>query len=79
MNLDAKIALEVIKHFVKQDKPILDVHDSFIVQAQYRDELFQVMQKVYQQKTGGFSIPIKWKNLGFLFNKINKVTSKHIS
>ena len=59
MNLDAKIALEVIKHFVKQDKPILDVHDSFIVQAQYRDELFQVMQKVYQQKTGGFSIPIK--------------------
>ena len=59
MNLDSKIALEVIKYFVKQDKPILAVHDSFIVQAQYRDELFQVMQKIYQQKTGGFRIPVK--------------------
>ncbi len=59
MNLDAKIALDVIQHFAKQDIPILAVHDSFVVQEQYKDELFQVMKKVYQQKTGGFRIRVK--------------------
>jgi hypothetical protein len=59
MNLDSKIALAVIQHFTKQGKPILAVHDSFLVQAQYRDELMQTMKRVYQQKTGGFRIPVK--------------------
>ena len=59
MNLDAKIALDVIHHFAKQDIPILAVHDSFLVQAQHRDELMQTMKRVYQQKTGGFRIPVK--------------------
>jgi hypothetical protein len=59
MNLDSKIALSIIQHFSKQGIPILAVHDSFLVQEHYHDELMQVMQKIYREKTGGFSIKIK--------------------
>lgn len=40
MNRDSKIALEIIDYFAKQDIPILVIHDSFIVQEQYRKELY---------------------------------------
>lgn len=56
---DAKIALDVIEHFTKQGKPILAIHDSFIVQERYKDELRTAMQKAYAKNTGGFSCPIK--------------------
>lgn len=59
MNLDSKIALDVVHHFTKQKKQILAVHDSFIVQRRYEDELHQVMDQVYQKHTGGFRCPIK--------------------
>lgn len=59
MTLDAKIALDVIKHFAFQDKVILPVHDSFIVQACYEEELRQTMLKSYSKHTGGFTCPIK--------------------
>ena len=59
MNLDSKIALDVVKHFTAQGKPILAVHDSFIVQRQFRDQLFKVMDETYKKYTGGFTCPIK--------------------
>jgi hypothetical protein len=59
MNLDSKIALEVVNHFAKKGIPILPVHDSFIVQEQYREELREIMQTAYSKWTGGFSCPIK--------------------
>lgn len=52
MNLDAKIALDIVNHFAKQGIPILAVHDSFIVQQQYRDELHQTMKRIYRKHTG---------------------------
>lgn len=52
MNLDAKIALDIVDHFAKQGIPILAVHDSFIVQQQYKDELHRTMQRVYKKHTG---------------------------
>lgn len=58
MNKDARIALDVINHFVKQNKPIMPVHDSFVVQAKYRDELHEVMDRTYQKHTDGFTCPI---------------------
>jgi len=59
MNKDSKIALDIINHFGKQDIPILPVHDSFIVQEQYRDELYKTMMEKYKKHTGGFDIKIK--------------------
>lgn len=59
MNIDARIALDVVDHFAKQNKPILAVHDSFIVQSQYKKELRATMRRAYTQHTGGFTCLIK--------------------
>ena len=59
MNLYATIALDVINHFAKQGIPILSVHDSFIVQGRYKDELKRIMQQMYRKHTKGFRCPIK--------------------
>jgi len=58
MNKDARIALDVVSHFINQNIPILPIHDSFIVQRQYMDELRQVMHEAYARHTGGFKIQI---------------------
>jgi hypothetical protein len=58
MNKDARIALDVVSHFIKQNKPIIPIHDSFIVQHQYRDEVKRAMLDAYAKHTGGFKIKI---------------------
>jgi len=58
MNKDSKIAIDVVNYFGKKGIPILSIHDSFIVQEQYRDELENVMQNTYHKHTG-FRIKIK--------------------
>lgn len=62
MNKDAKIALDIINHFAKKNVPILCVHDSFIVQKQYEEELNLVMKNTYKRHTG-FRINVK-KEIG---------------
>ena len=52
MYKDAKIAVDVINHFVKQNIPILCMHDSFIIEEKYKDELMEVMLKTYQKHIG---------------------------
>lgn len=59
MNLDSKIALDVVEHFVKKSIPILSIHDSFVVQKRYEDELRCVMQKAYKKHVNGFTCIIK--------------------
>jgi len=59
MNKDSKITLYVCKYFTDKNIPILPVHDSFIVQAQYKQELKAVMDKAYSKYTDGYSCPIK--------------------
>lgn len=59
MNLDARIALDIVDHFTGKGIPILAIHDSFVVQEQYRDELYTVMKRKYSQHTKGFRIPVK--------------------
>jgi hypothetical protein len=46
-NKDSRIAAEVIKHFTKINIPVLVVHDSFIIQKEYKEELEEVMKKQY--------------------------------
>jgi hypothetical protein len=58
-NKDARITYAIIKYFARREIPILPVHDSFVVQQQYGDELRQVMENTYKKKTGGFTCPVK--------------------
>ena len=51
MNLDAKIVEYVIKDFLLNNKPILTVHDSFIVQIGQEDKLDKVMNKAFKHIT----------------------------
>lgn len=59
MNLDSKIALDVLKHFAEKCIPVLAIHDSFIVYRHLKQELKQVMQSAYGLKTKGFNCPVK--------------------
>jgi len=58
MNRDAKICLDVCYYFAQKNIPILPVHDSFIIQEQYKNELKKVMQDVYKRHTN-FRIKVK--------------------
>jgi hypothetical protein len=55
---DASIAEKVMMHFAKQDIPCLCIHDSFIVQRRYANELETVMKEVALEELG-VELPIK--------------------
>ena len=59
MNKDSKIALSVIGYFTEKNIPILPIHDSFIVQKKYREELRKIMSESFENVTGRFLCPIK--------------------
>ncbi|MGO9019642.1 MAG: hypothetical protein ACLQVJ_14970 [Syntrophobacteraceae bacterium] len=44
---DSRIALKVIHHFNQRRIPVLAVHDSFIIQSRYADQLHSIMSKSY--------------------------------
>ena len=46
---DSEIAAKVLTYFTKKAIPCLCVHDSFIVQKQYCDELVEVMKRYYRE------------------------------
>ena len=57
--LDSCIAEAVLMHFTKQGIACLCVHDSFIVEDRYKDELGDVMKEEYK-KLIGFNCKIKF-------------------
>jgi len=59
MNLDSKIALDVLTHFTENGIPILAIHDSFIVQNQYKALLKKVMKQKYSKHANEFRITVK--------------------
>ncbi len=59
MRHDSVIALDIINEFNSRNIPILSIYDSFIVQQQYRELLYDVMNEMYSRNTGGFSCEIK--------------------
>lgn len=52
MYIDSQIATETINYFVKQNKPILPIHDSFIVKELDQDYLLASMPKVIERAVG---------------------------
>ena len=51
-NTDSIIASGVLQHFIDQGIPILCVHDSFIAQQRYREELVEIMKEKYRDEIG---------------------------
>ena len=49
---DSKIAERILKHFTRKKIVCLCIHDSFIVQEQYKDELIEVMKREYKREMG---------------------------
>ena len=58
MAIDGNITTKLIRHFTYKSVPILTVHDSYIVQFGYEDELIKVMNKACEEELGitGFRI-----------------------
>jgi len=50
--LDGNITTRILKHFTDRDIPILTVHDSYIIQAEYELQLMKVMKKATQEELG---------------------------
>ncbi len=46
------LALDVLSHFAKRGIPCLGVHDSFIVPAVHKSELWQVMTDCHRERIG---------------------------
>ena len=44
---DSRMALKVLNHFNRKGIVVLPVHDSFLIQAKYKDDLKAVMEKAY--------------------------------
>ena len=50
--LDSRIAERILKHFTKKNIVCLCIHDSFIVQERYNNELIEVMKHEYKKEMG---------------------------
>ena len=54
---DSEIAERVLLHFSRQGIACIPIHDSFIVQERYEDELRTVMHESYKAIMGGYTCP----------------------
>ena len=48
MNMDSRIATDVLNHFISLGEGILPVHDSFVVRKSMQQELINIMNKSYK-------------------------------
>jgi hypothetical protein len=56
---DSQIALRVLRYMLEQNIPAIPIHDSFVVQAQHKQQLEQAMQRAFQDFWPGATITIK--------------------
>lgn len=47
---ESEIANEILKHFLNKKILVLSVHDSFLIEEKYKDELKKVMRRIYHNK-----------------------------
>ncbi|MBU3004747.1 hypothetical protein [Paraglaciecola arctica] len=48
--LESNVCVDVISHFANKNIPVLPVHDSFVIQEQYGDELKKVLIKSFEKE-----------------------------
>lgn len=58
MAVEAQVTTEVIRHFTTRDIPILTVHDSYIIDSRYQEELEDVMQSATQDLTSNVNFKL---------------------
>ena len=58
-SIDSQMALEIVSHFTNKEIIALPVHDSFIVQSKYDEELVAKMKEVYSKYNNGFLCEVK--------------------
>ena len=57
---DSLLAEQVMLHFAVDDILVLPVHDSFIVAAQHREQMAEVMKYIFEERfNGAISVTIK--------------------
>ena len=59
MAVDGNITTRLIEHFTYKNVPILTVHDSYIVEFEYEDELIRVMNDACKRELGITDFKIK--------------------
>ncbi|MDB2557124.1 hypothetical protein N9X77_04060 [Luminiphilus sp.] len=59
MAIDGNITSRLIAHFTNKNIPILTVHDSYIVEFEYEDELIRVMNNACKKELGIIGFKIK--------------------
>jgi hypothetical protein len=65
MNQDAEITAEVIRHFVDARRPILTIHDSYIVMFGDDQRLRAVLKAAFEKVTGVSTVHLKRTGVGF--------------
>ena len=50
---DSEIAMSILRHFTEKGIPVLGIHDSFIIERTYRNELEEKMMDSYSGVTNG--------------------------
>ena len=60
--VDSEITEAILLHFLSLGTPALPIHDSYIVQSKFMDELHQIMESVFSKYFGMLcKIDQKWK------------------
>lgn len=63
MALDGRITEKIIEHFTNRGIPILTVHDSYIIESSYENELMETMQRVTRKIVGNQKFKMKQEKL----------------
>ena len=76
MALDGRITTHIINHFTNKQIPILTVHDSYVVQSQYEQELMGQMVIATQNEIGDYVFKKKQEKISphmvLSFNRMDK-------
>ncbi len=65
MNQDARITEEIVRLFVEANRPILTIHDSYIVMFGDDDRLRDALQHAFELVTGVSTIQLKRVGVGY--------------
>ncbi len=65
MNQDSRITEDIIKHFIEAGRPILGIHDSYIVSLGDDQRLRAVVQEAFESVTGIHHIKLKREGIGY--------------
>jgi len=63
MAIDGRITARIIEHFTRKKIPVLTVHDSYVIQSQYEQELMDQMVYSTRAEIGDFHFKKKQEKL----------------